>query len=45
MATTAPTGAAVQPDIEKTASRRSRSNIPDEALLAGEADAELLGRF
>jgi hypothetical protein len=38
-------GAALHPDLEKVVSRRSRhsSNVPDEALLAGEADAELLG--
>jgi hypothetical protein len=45
MATTAHSGAAMHPDLEKTVSRRSRthSNTPDDALLAGEADAELLG--
>jgi hypothetical protein len=43
MATTAQAGADFHPDVEKTASRHSRSNVPDEALLAGEADAELLG--
>ena len=40
----AQTGAAMHPDLEKTVSRRSRSNVPDEALLASEADAELLGQ-
>lgn len=46
MATTTEPGAAMHPDLEKTASKRSRthSNVPDDALLAGEADAELLGK-
>lgn len=43
--TTVQSGAALHPDLEKTVSRHSRSNIPDEALLASEADAELLGKF
>jgi hypothetical protein len=43
--TTGQSGAALHPDLEKTVSRHSHSNIPDEALLAGEADAKLLGKF
>jgi hypothetical protein len=42
MATT--TGAGVQPDLEKTVSRRSHTNAPPEELLASDADAELLGK-
>lgn len=43
--TAAQSGAALHPDLEKTVSRTSRSNIPDEALLASDADAELLGKL
>ena len=43
--TTVQSEATLHPDLEKTVSRHSRSNIPDEALLASEADAELLGKF
>lgn len=44
MATTvAQSGAGVHPDLEKTVSRRSHSNVPPPELLADEADAELLG--
>jgi amino acid permease len=42
MATT--TASRVQPDLEKTVSRRSHTNVPPEELLASEADAELLGK-
>jgi hypothetical protein len=42
MATTTATG--VQPDLEKTVSNRSRSNVPPQELLANEADTELLGK-
>jgi hypothetical protein len=42
MATTTASG--VQPDLEKTVSRRSHTNVPPEELLASEADAELLGK-
>jgi amino acid permease len=38
------TGAAMHPDLEHTVSRNSRSNVPDEALLASEADADVLGK-
>jgi hypothetical protein len=41
----AQTGASLHPDLEKTATRRSHSNVPPEALLAGEADTELLGKL
>ena len=37
-------GAALHPDLEKSASRKSDKNVPPEELLAGEADAELLGK-
>ncbi|KAH8766578.1 gaba permease [Hyaloscypha finlandica] len=40
MATTM--GTRVQPDLEKTVSRRSHSNVPPQELLANEADTELL---
>ncbi|KAE9370025.1 gaba permease [Stipitochalara longipes BDJ] len=43
MATTTATGA--QPDLEKTVSRRSHTNVPPEELLASEADAELLAKL
>ncbi|PMD29001.1 gaba permease [Hyaloscypha variabilis F] len=43
MATT--TGAGVQPDLEKTVSRRSHTNAPPEELLASDADAELLAKL
>ncbi|PMD13127.1 gaba permease [Hyaloscypha hepaticicola] len=43
MATTTASG--VQPDLEKTVSRRSHTNVPPEELLASEADAELLARL
>ena len=43
--TIAQSGAAMHPDLEKTVSRHSRSNIPDEALMASEADAKLLGKL
>ena len=36
-------GAAMHPNLEKTVSRRSQTNVPPQELLAGEADAELLG--
>jgi hypothetical protein len=42
MAATTATG--VQPDLEKTVSRRSHTNVPPEELLASEADTELLGK-
>jgi hypothetical protein len=42
MTTTRGTG--VQPDLEKTVSRRSHSNVPPQELLANEADTELLGK-
>ena len=42
MATTTATG--VQPDLEKTVSKRSHTNVPPEELLANEADTELLGK-
>jgi len=35
----------MHPDLEKTVSRHSRSNIPDEALMASEADTELLAKL
>lgn len=38
------TASGVQPDLEKTVSRRSHTNDPPEELLASEADAELLGK-
>jgi hypothetical protein len=38
-------GAVMHPDLEKTVSRHSRSNVPDEALMASAADAELLGKI
>jgi hypothetical protein len=38
------TGATMHPDLEKTVSRHSRSNVPDEALMASQADTELLGK-
>lgn len=39
-------GAVLHPDLEKSASNnlRVRSNTPGETLLAGEADAEILGQ-
>jgi hypothetical protein len=43
MATATATG--VQPDLEKTISKRSHTNVPPEELLASEADAELLGKW
>ena len=42
MASTTATDA--PPDLEKTVSRRSHTNVPPEELLASEADAELLGK-
>ncbi|KAN0106879.1 gaba permease [Hyaloscypha variabilis] len=39
------TGAGVQPDLEKTVSRRSHTNAPPEELLASDADAELLAKL
>lgn len=41
MASTTANGTA--PDLEKSASRLSHSNVPPQELLAGEADTELLG--
>jgi hypothetical protein len=38
------TGAAMHTDLEKTVTRHSRSNVPDDALITSEADAELLGK-
>lgn len=43
MTTTGGTG--VQPDLEKTVSRRSHSNVPPQELLANEADTELLAKL
>lgn len=40
---TAATGASLHPDLEKIASRQAHSTVPHDELLAGEADAELLG--
>lgn len=37
------TGASLHPDLEKMASRHSRSDPPPE-IMTGEADAELLGK-
>jgi hypothetical protein len=39
------TGASMHPDMEKIASRQAHSTVPHEELLAGEADAELLGMY
>jgi hypothetical protein len=39
------TGASLHPDLEKIASRQAHSTVPHEELLAGEADAELLGIY
>jgi hypothetical protein len=39
------TAIGVQPDLEKTVSKRSHSNVPPAELLANEADTELLGNF
>ena len=36
--------AGLQPDLEKTTSRKSHSNVPPPELLADDADAELLGK-
>ena len=43
--TGAHTGAGMHPDLEKTTSRRSNSNVPPPELLAGEADTALLGEL
>ena len=47
MATTSAvqTGASLHPDLEKIASRQAHSTVPHDELLAGEADAELLGKL
>jgi hypothetical protein len=36
--------AGLQPDLEKTTSRKSHSNVPPPELLSDDADAELLGK-
>lgn len=41
--TSSETGAQLHPDLENVATKRSIHNAPPEELLAGEADAELLG--
>lgn len=38
------TGASMHPDLEKIASKQVHSTVPQKELLAGEADAELLGK-
>ena len=39
------TGAAMHPDLEQSVSRHSRSNITDKALMASDADADVLGKL
>lgn len=45
MASTGVDTGVMHPDMEKTATRLSHSNVPPPELLAGNADTELLGQY